>query len=323
MSQHLTGQQRVSQISGHHHTSMFTKDAKQNKHFYSKVLGLRLVKKTVNQDSPTMYHLFYGDESGSPGTELTFFEIQNAGHTVQGTNSIHNISLLVPDSSSLSYWEQRLTEHGIEHSGVKQYGRYEAVAFQDPDGLSLMLINNEGLPAPQRWQPWADSPVPRGHSILGMGPIGIKVEQLDETVQLLTDILHYTVVERSEQEVTLQAVAGEHWGEIIVSEDHGPRIRAGRGSVHHLALTVPDKQQLALWNERLLAQGYKTTGIIDRFYFTSLYFHDRNGILFELATDGPGFTVDAELSELGKNLDLPPFLEVNRAAIEQRLQPLD
>lgn len=323
MSANSTDRQQFPQILGHHHTSMLTKDARQNKRFYSEVLGMRLVKKTVNQDSPSMYHLFYGDESGSPGTELTFFEIQNAGHTVQGTNSIHSISLLVPDSSSLNYWEQRLTEQGIQHSGIQPYGRYEAILLRDPDGLSLVLINNEGLNIPQRWQPWADSPVPREHSILGMGPIGIKVEQLDETVKLLTDIFHYTVVERSEQKVILQAVAGEHWGEIIVTEDRGPRIRAGRGSVHHLALTVPDKQQLALWNELLSEQGYKTTGIIDRFYFTSLYFHDRNGILFELATDGPGFTVDAKLSELGKKLDLPPFLEINRAAIEQRLQPLD
>jgi glyoxalase family protein len=311
------------QLLGHHHTSMFTKNANENKQFYSDILGLRLVKKTVNQDSPDMYHLFYGDEIGTPGTELTFFEITNAGHTRKGTNSIHLISLLVPNKSSLLYWEQRLTAHGITHNGISQYENYDALFFQDPDQLSLVLLSKEELEIPQRWQYWKDSPVPIEHSILGMGPIGIKVEQMEATVKLLVEIFHYTVTEQSEQRTILQAVVGEHWGEIIVSEDKGPRVRAGRGSVHHLALTVPNKEQLTQWNERLLQQGYKTTGIIDRYYFTSLYFHDNNGILFELATDGPGFTVDAALSELGEKLDLPPFLEVNRAAIEKRLQPLE
>lgn len=313
----------MPQLLGHHHTSMFTKNAKQNKQFYTEVLGLRLVKKTVNQDSPDMYHLFYGDEVGNPGTELTFFEIQNAGHTVEGTNSIHLISLLVPSKNSLTYWEQRLTARNIEHSGLSRYGAYDALYFEDPDQLSLVLLSNEGLNVPQRWQPWGDAPVPQEHAILGMGPIGIKVRQMKATVKLLTDTFGYTIKQQSAQETTLQAVAGEHWGEIVVSEEHGSRQRAGRGSVHHLALTVADKKELEHWNDVLQQQGYKTTGIIERFYFTSLYFHDRNGILFELATDGPGFTIDAEPAELGQRLDLPPFLEVNRAAIEHRLQPLD
>jgi len=311
------------QIQGHHHTSMLTKDAKLNRRFYSDILGLRLVKKTVNQDSPTMYHLFYGDEIGNPGTELTFFEIPNAGHTMKGTNSIDLISLLVPSKSSLAYWAQRLSEHGISHQGISNFGRYDALFFEDPDQLSLVLLSNEGLEQPQRWQYWADSPIPMEHSILGMGPIGIKVEQLEATVGLLRDTFHYSVIEQKKQYVIVQAEAGKQWGEIIVTEDRGPRQRAGRGSVHHLAITVPNKEQLAQWNEVLLEQGYKTTGIIDRFYFTSLYFHDKNGILFELATDGPGFTIDADISQLGEKLDLPPFLEVNRAAIEQRLSPLD
>lgn len=311
------------QIQGHHHTSMLTKNAKLNKRFYSDILGLRLVKKTVNQDSPTMYHLFYGDEIGNPGTELTFFEIPNAGHTFKGTNSIDLIGLLVPSKSSLLYWEQRLTEHGISHGGISVFGKYDALFLEDPDQLALVLLSNEGLKQPPRWQYWPESPVPSEHSILGMGPIGIKVEHLEATVGLLRDIFHYSVTEQNQHYTILQAVAGEQWGELVVTEDKGARQRAGRGSVHHVALTVPDKEQLAQWNAVLLQHGYKTTGIIDRYYFTSLYFHDKNGILFELATDGPGFTIDADIAQLGVRLDLPPFLEVNRAAIEQQLSPLD
>ncbi|MFC6333433.1 VOC family protein [Paenibacillus septentrionalis] len=313
----------MPQILGHHHISMFAKNARQNKQFYTELLGLRLVKKTVNQDTPSMYHLFYGDEVGTPGTELTFFELPQAGHTVRGTNAIDTIGLLVPSSDSLSFWAARLSDHGLQHSGIIAYGPYEAIKFEDPDHLTLVLLSNEGKATPERWTPWNQSPVPREHAILGMGAINITVRSMALSVQLLTGLLGYTIIHQTESQTTLQAVKGEHWGEIIVTEQQGEAARPGKGSVHHLALTVADKEELNKWDNLLKHYGIRTTGVIDRYYFASLYFHDPNDILYELATDGPGFTIDCDSSELGTRLDLPPFLEQDRAAIEANLQPLD
>lgn len=310
-------------ISGHHHISMLTKSAKQNKTFYSDILGLRLVKKTVNQDSPNMYHLFYGDEVGSPGTELTFFEMPMAGQTQRGTNAINLIGLLVPSKDSLSYWEQRFNEMGVKHSPITTYHQYDALFFEDQDGLQLVLLSNEGLTVPDHWSAWDQSPIPAEHRILGMGPIGIVVRSVHKTVELLQETFGYHIVSQSEQEAVVQARVGQQWGEIIITQLDGPRERAGRGSIHHLAISVANPEELAEWNQKLRALGYSTTGVVERYYFKSVYFHDRNNILFELATDGPGFTVDSEVSELGKNLDLPPFLEPRRAEIEASLHPID
>lgn len=312
----------MTQILGHHHISMLTKNGAQNMQFYTGVLGLRMVKKTVNQDSPNMYHLFYGDEIGSPGTELTFFEMSMAGHTQPGTNAINLIGLLVPSNDSLLFWEQRLTELNIKHEPITKYHHYDALFFEDPDGLRLVLLSNEGLASPDHWRTWSDSPIPEEHRILGMGPIGISVKNLVATVDLLRDTFGYAVIKQSETVAILQAIEGEQWGEIIISEKDGPRERAGRGSVHHLAIRVADQEELIAWNQILRNLGYSTTGVVERYYFKSVYFRDRNNIMFELATDGPGFTVDSDISELGKHLDLPPFLEPKRAEIEAALTPL-
>ncbi|HIW33858.1 MAG TPA: ring-cleaving dioxygenase [Candidatus Paenibacillus intestinavium] len=312
----------MTKILGHHHTSMLTKNAAQNMQFYTGVLGLRLVKKTVNQDSPDMYHLFYGDEIGSPGTELTFFEMPMAGHTQPGTNAINLIGLLVPSYNSLQYWEQRLTEMNINHGAITTYHGYDALQFQDPDGLNIVLLSNEGLSIPEHWRYWAESSVVEEHHILGMGPIGISVRNLNATAELLQDTFGYVEKASSESTVILQAIEGEQWGEIVLTEQDGTRERAGKGSVHHLAIRVANEQELAHWNNIIRNLGYSTTGVVERFYFTSVYFRDRNNIMFELATDGPGFMVDSDITELGKYLDLPPFLEARRAEIEAVLSPL-
>ena len=312
----------MTQILGHHHTSMLTKNAAQNMQFYTGVLGLRLVKKTVNQDSPNMYHLFYGDEIGSPGTELTFFEMPMAGHTQPGSNAINLIGLLVPTYNSLLYWEQRLTDMGVTHDPITTYNGYDALHFQDPDGLHLVLLSNEGLAVPQHWRYWTDSPIAEEHHILGMGPIGISVRNLNATAELLQETFGYVVKTSSESTVILQAIGGEQWGEIVLTHQDGTRERAGRGSVHHLAIRVANQQELAQWNNIIRNLGYTTTGVVERYYFTSVYFRDRNNIMLELATDGPGFMVDSDITELGKHLDLPPFLEARRAEIEASLSPL-
>lgn len=310
-------------IPGHHHISMLTKNAPLNHEFYHKKLGLRRVKKTVNQDNPSMYHLFYGDLTGSAGTELSFFEMPAAGRTVRGTNAITQIGLLVPSSDSLKYWKKRFEQYEVTHSDITEYAGREALPFEDPEGLRLILINHDGADVPAEWAAWEDSTVEQEHRILGMGTVEMTVRHLDKMAATLTEVLGYTEVSRSETEAVYQSVKGQVLGEIIVKQQDGPSERPGRGSVHHLAIRVNNEEELAYWNEALTERGFQSTGIIDRFYFKSLYFRESNGILFEIATDGPGFIADSSVEELGKRLDLPPFLEDRRAEIEAGLTPLD
>lgn len=313
----------MNKLNGHHHISMLTKNGKRNNDFYTKLLGLRRVKKSVNQDSPSMYHLFYGDLTGAPGTELTFFEMPVAGRTVRGTNAITRIGLLVPSYDSLQYWKNRFQQLKIEHSEIATYAGKDALFFEDHEGLRMVLLNNHGHETPAHWQPWDGSDIPAEHRILGMGTVEMTVRYLQRTVSLLKELFNYTVVTESEKEAVLQSIPGEVLGEIVVQELEGPSEKPGRGSIHHLALRVGTVEELQQWDLKIKEQGFDSTGIVDRYYFQSLYFRDRNGILFEMATDGPGFTVDSAIEDLGKELDLPPFLEERRAEIEAILEPLD
>ncbi len=310
-------------IPGHHHISMITKNARMNNQFYEKVLGLRRVKKTVNQDSPSMYHLFYGDLTGSAGTELSFFEMPNAGKTVRGTNAITQIGLLVPSIESLEYWKKRFELLDVTHGEITTYAGRDALPFEDTEGLRLILLNNNGEEIPRYWSPWEDSIVEQKHRILGMGTAEITVRYLDRTANTLKDVFGYVEVTRSEKEAIYQSVAGQAFGEIVVKQLVGPSEKPGRGSIHHLAIRVKNEEELMYWDEVVKKRGFDSSGVIDRFYFQSLYFRDSNGILFEIATDGPGFTKDSTVEALGTKLDLPPFLEAKRAEIEAKLQPID
>ncbi|WP_397538940.1 ring-cleaving dioxygenase [Rummeliibacillus pycnus] len=310
-------------MKGHHHISMLTKNGKKNNHFYQNILGLRRVKKTVNQDDPSMYHLFYGDEVGSPGLDLTFFEMPIAGSTKRGTNAITQIGLLVPSYESLEYWEKRFEQLDVKHSGITNYMGQDALFFEDHEDLRMVLLNNNGARIPTTWQPVISSEVPNEHQIFAQGTIDITVRYLAKTANLLKDLFGFTVVEKEDGFVRLQLVQGERTGEIVVRELEATNEKPGRGSIHHLALRVENKEELEMWNQKLIDYGLHTSGIVDRFYFQSLYVRDRNGILFELATDGPGFTADSTVEELGQKLDLPPFLEDERELIEAKLEPLD
>ncbi|WP_019638728.1 ring-cleaving dioxygenase [Paenibacillus fonticola] len=310
-------------IPGHHHISMITKNAQINNQFYRQVLGLRRVKKTVNQDDPSMYHLFYGDLTGSPGTELSFFEMPNAGTTVRGTNAITRIGLLVPSYESLIFWKNRFELWSVEHGEITKYAGRDALHFKDPEGLRLLLLNNDGAEVPENWSAWAGSNVEQKHRILGMGTVEITVRNLERLAKVLRDMFGYTEVSRSNEEAIYQSVAVEAFGEIIIKQKEGPRERPGRGSIHHLAIRVKNEEELRYWDKRVKEHGFHSTGIVDRYYFQSLYFRDLNSILFEIATDGPGFTADSTVEELGQALDLPPFLEARRAEIEAKLAPID
>lgn len=309
-------------IVGHHHISMYTKHVGKNDYFYREILGLRRVKVSVNQDDPSMYHVFYGDLTGSAGTELTFFEIPAIGRTYRGTNAITRIGLLVPSYESLTYWKQRFEQYEINHGEITTYAGHDALLFEDQEGLRYVLINNEGKSIPKQWEVWPDSVVEEEHRILGMGSIEMTVRSLEKLANVLESLFGFTKVTKTENEAVYQAVAGEVFGEIVIKQQSGSRERPGKGSVHHLAITVAN-DDLHAWDEKLKAAGFRTTGVIDRYYFQSLYFREKNGIMFELVTDGPGFTVDADIEELGTRLDLPPFLEDRREEIEANLLPIE
>ncbi|WP_242289839.1 ring-cleaving dioxygenase [Bacillus cereus group sp. BfR-BA-01319] len=310
------------EIKGHHHISMVTKNGSENNHFYKNVLGLRRVKMTVNQDDPSMYHLFYGDRTGSPGTELSFFEIPLVGKTYRGTNAITRIGLLVPSEESLHYWKERFEKLGVEHSEITTYANRLALQFEDAEGLRLVLLVSNGEKV-EHWERWEKSEVPAQHQIQGMGSVEMTVRRLDKLANTLTDIFGYTEVSRSDEEAVFQSIKGEAFGEIVVKYLDGPTEKPGRGSIHHLAIRVKNDAELAYWEEQVIQKGFHSSGIIDRFYFKSLYFRESNGILFEIATDGPGFTVDGDVEHLGGKLDLPPFLEDQRAEIEAKLAPIE
>ncbi|MFC4411458.1 ring-cleaving dioxygenase [Chungangia koreensis] len=313
----------MMQIEGHHHISMVTKNARVNHDFYKKVLGLRRVKKTVNQDDPRMYHLFYGDLTGSPGTELSFFEIPNAGKTHRGTNAITRIGLFVPTFESLIYWKNRFENLQIQHEDISSYAGRDALQFEDSDGLRLVLLNLNGADVPNHWQRWTDSHIPLEHQILGMGTVEMTVANSKQLSDTLETVFGYSLAEELKEGMLYQSVKGNVFGEILVVQLDGPKEKRGKGSVHHLAIRVKDGDELRLWKERIVNAGFKVMKITDRYYFESLYFREKNGILFELATDGPGFTVDSSIEELGTVLDLPPFLENRREEIEAYLEPID
>lgn len=310
------------EIKGHHHISMVTKNGSENNHFYKNVLGLRRVKMTVNQDDPSMYHLFYGDKTGSPGTELSFFEMPLVGKTYRGTNAITRIGLLVPSEESLHYWKERFEKFDVKHSEIKTYANRPALQFEDAEGLRLVLLVSNGEKV-EHWETWEKSEVPAEHQIQGMGSVEMTVRRLDKMASTLTEMFGYTEVSRSEEEAIFQSIKGEAFGEIVVKYLDGPTEKPGRGSIHHLAIRVKNDAELAYWEEQVIQRGFQSSGIIDRFYFKSLYFRESNGILFEIATDGPGFTVDGDVEHLGEKLDLPPFLEDQRAEIEAKLAPIE
>ncbi|MFJ8235756.1 ring-cleaving dioxygenase [Ureibacillus sp. NPDC094379] len=310
-------------IPGHHHISMITKNASQNNHFYRHILGLRRAKITVNQDDPSMYHLFFGDKTGSPGTELSFFEIPLVGRTHRGTNAITKIGLLVPSVDSLLYWQSRLENFGVNTSHITKFANHTSILFEDPEGLRLALIVSNGAKV-EHWETWEKSDVPVEHQIQGMGAVEITVKKLDKLANTLTDLFGYTEVSRTEDEAIFQSIKGQLFGEIVAKYLDGPSERPGRGSIHHLAIRVKNEQELEYWDQQVRERGFHSSGIVDRFYFKSLYFRESNGILFEIATDGPGFTADGDdVETLGEKLVLPPFLESRRAEIEEVLKPIE
>ncbi|WP_082232507.1 ring-cleaving dioxygenase [Halobacillus massiliensis] len=311
------------EIKGIHHVSAITASAQKNYDFYTQVLGLRLVKKTVNQDDTSMYHLFYADAKGSPGTDLTFFEIPRAGRTYEGTHSISATSLRVRNDAALLYWKDRLEKNNVDHENIKEVMNRKFLAFQDPEGQRLHLVSDENNSGVASGDPWVHSPVPLEYGITGLGPVHLTVKDASPTLKVLKEVLGFREAGTINGRRVMETGEGGSGAEVHIEERPDlPREKPGRGSVHHVAFRVADEEELAKWHTIIERAGFPNSGLVDRFYFKSLYFREPNHILFELATDGPGFDTDEDIDKLGEKLALPPFLENQRTEIEAKLAPI-
>jgi glyoxalase family protein len=295
--------------------------------FYTQVLGLRLVKKTVNQDDVSAYHLFYADAVGSPGSDVTFFDWPHVAQNIDGAGSIAEIALRVAGRPALEWWETRLAEAGVPHAEIQEFAGRPVLRFTDPEGQALALVDDQGAPG---GLPWERSPVPAAQFIRGINSVKLLVQDLGPTAYVLTNVMGFRQVgEFPADGVTGERVAvfetgpGGPGAEVYVeAKPHSARGRQGRGGVHHVAFRTPDDEQHQAWRQRIAAAGLGVTPVIDRFYFKSIYFREPGGVLFEIATDGPGFTADEEAEHLGERLALPPFLEPQREQIEANLHPI-
>lgn len=306
-----------------HHLTAVTASASANHAFYAGVLGMRLVKRTVNQDDVGAYHLFYGDGEGSPGSDVTFFEWPLPRER-RGTGSVVRTSLRVSGEGALAYWAERLRAHSVAHGEPAMRAGRRVLDFEDPEGQRLALVDDAGE---GEGVAWARSPVPAAYQVRGLGPPTLSVRALEPTAAALTGVLGLRA-DRSYEEAgrAVQVYAmgeGGPTAEIHVAvEPDAPTVGPGAGGVHHLAFRVPDASYGA-WAEHLGRLRVPNSGPVDRYYFRSLYFREPNGILFELATEGPGFARDEPLESLGERLALPPFLEPRRAEIEAGLRPVE
>ncbi len=312
------------ELAGIHHLTAISADAPANNRFYMQVLGLRRVKKTVNQDDTSAYHLFFADGAGSPGSDLTFFDWP-VGPERRGTHSISSTGLRVSEAS-LDYWAARLRKAGLMVGDIGITNSRPTLDFEDPEGQRFRLTAD----TPGAAHPWERSPVPAEHQIHGLGPITISVPDLAPTDALLTRVMNmrrvrdYPSPDGAGQVHVFEMGAGGPAAELHVAVQPGlPVARQGAGAVHHVAFRVPDRAALSAWTERVGGFRVPNSGEVERYYFRSLYFREPGGNLFELATDGPGFDVDEPYETMGEALSLPPFLEPRRASIEAGLKPLD
>jgi glyoxalase family protein len=314
-------------LGGLHHLTAVTGDPAGNVAFYTDVLGLRLVKKTVNQDDVSAYHLFYGDDVGHAGTEMTFFDWSHLPGTARGSGAVTATALQAPSRESLDWWARRFDERGVRHGGIAERVGRAAIAFEDPEAQRLELVDASG--GALMGTPWAQSPVPAEHAIRGLHAVTLTVARLDYTAFLLTEVMGFRqraagdVGDGDARAAVFETGPGGPGAEVRVAERPDlPPEQLGTGGVHHVAFRVPDDAAHQRWRQWLVAAGVPATPVIDRYYFKSVYFREPGGVLFELATDGPGFATDEDAAHLGEKLALPPFLEPRRAQIEAGLKPI-
>ncbi|MEX0601206.1 MAG: ring-cleaving dioxygenase [Rhodothermales bacterium] len=315
-------------LKGLHHLTAVSADIRTNYRFYTETMGMRLVKRSVNQDDVRAYHLFYADAVGSPGTDVTFFDWAVPSEQ-RGSRSIVRTHLRVNGSEALAWWEGRLAEVGVRSNGVTERDDRLVLDFEDPEGQRLTLIDDGGAGVDSI--PWMESAVPPEHQIRGLGPVVLSVPRIDATEVVLTRVMGmqqtriYRAADLGMQRVVVFEMGGggPHAEVHVAVQPREQPARPGAGGVHHVAFRTPNESEYEAWVERLDEIGIPNSGRVNRYYFKSLYFREPNGILFEIATDGPGFAVDEDPEHLGESIALPPFLEPRREEIEANLKSID
>ena len=310
----------ASSVKGIHHVTAIAGEAQENVDFYADLMGLRLVKRSVNQDDPGTYHFFFADAVGHPGTDLTFFPWPNMGPGRNGTGITNEVAFAVtPDS--LDYWQTRLDAAGVRATRETRFGE-ESLAFRDVHGLHL-AITGTARAAQREFTPWRNSPVPESRQLRGLHAVRVVETTTQATRRFATDALGMQEVARDERWTRF---AGSDPASGFLDVVDMPSLVSGQwgvGTVHHVAWRVEDDAHQARMQQAVRTAGISTTPVIDRFWFHSVYFREPGGVLFELATDGPGFAVDESPERLGETLVLPPWLEAHREAIESRLVPIE
>jgi glyoxalase family protein len=308
-------------ISGIHHITAISASAVENLAFYENTLGLRLVKQTVNFDDPTTYHLYYGDEQGTPGTILTFFPWEKLPQGRPGSGMVTAIAFAVPMSiDSMDFWKRRVAAEGIRFETIERFGE-PVIRFVDPHGLPLELI---GIPHPPDISFRQAALIPKAHAITGFHSATATLKELEPITALLQDVMGMTLSgqENGRYRFSMDNPEdpGHYFNLIVDPQAHSGR--AGSGTVHHIAFRTENDATQVQWQSILRRSGFDVTDVRDRQYFRSIYFRSPGGVLFEIATDSPGFSVDEAVADLGTSLKLPPQYEPSRAAIEKQLPPL-
>ncbi|WP_172370867.1 ring-cleaving dioxygenase [Sporosarcina jiandibaonis] len=314
----------MNHLKGIHHVTAITSSAEKNYEFFTYVLGIRLVKKTVNQDDIQTYHLFFADDKGSAGTDMTFFDFPNIPKGVHGTNEISKTSFRVPTDAALDYWEKRFNRLEVKHTGIKEQFGKKTLSFVDFDDQHYQLISDEFNEGVESGTPWQKGPIPLEFAITGLGPIFVRIAEFDYFKEVLEKVMVFKEIAQEGSYHLFEGGKGGNGARIIVEHNTVlPIARQGYGTVHHAAFRVEDRAVLDEWTNRLESFGFQTSGFVDRFFFGSLYARVAPQILFEFATDGPGFMGDEPYETLGEILSLPPFLEPKREQIENLVRPID
>ena len=310
----------TTSVHGIHHVTCIAGDAQENLDFYVALLGMRLVKRSVNQDDPGTYHLFYADRVGNPGTDFTFFPWANMQPGRLGIGLTVETSFAIPPGS-LAYWQDRLAQYNVEHGTPQSRFGETNLAFQDPHGLQIALVETAD---DRQFVPWENSPVAPEHQLRGMHAVRLWERQLAPTDTVLTELMGFQRI-GTEDGWHRYGADGGGSGQLIEIKELPDERRGqwGTGSVHHVAWRVKDSEEQMALREVLLRAGLRPTEQIDRFWFKSVYYKEPGGVLFELATDGPGFDRDEDMEHLGEQLILPPWLEPQRQQIEAALPVLE
>lgn len=312
-------------LKGIHHVTAITSSAEKIYDFFTNILSLRLVKKTVNQDDIDTYHLFFADDIGSPGTDMTFFDFQGIGEVYHGNDEITRTAFRVKDDASLEYFKKRFEHYEVEHEDIKTIFGNKVLYFNDFDGQLYALISDELDEGVASGIPWKNGPVPEEFSITGLGPIFLTISDINRMKELLEQVFYMRYIKQEDDmHLFYMGEGGNGASVILIESDEKYRGTQGYGGIHHVAFTVEDTEDIHKWTDWLNKLQARNSGYVDRFYFESLYTRVYPNILFELATEGPGFIDDEESYEiLGETLALPPKFRNKRQQIEDHVRHID